>query len=117
MKLKAGCGADYKNWEKKVKNTKGNEVLATVLEIGNLLDSDSSIEKIVKEVAERLAIKSQFAHLISSGDVGYVATAISKFHQKGDEFRLYWNIFWTNKEKASELEINKRVTSPYERDE
>ena len=117
MKLKPGLDKEYASWEIRAKKSKGEKVLDSVLEVGRLLDSDFPIEVLIQEIVHELVLRLEVINFIRKEDVGYVALAVSKFHRRGDEFRRHWNKFWDNEEKAAELEKEKRVTSPYEKDE
>ncbi|MBI3046387.1 MAG: hypothetical protein HYY86_02530 [Candidatus Harrisonbacteria bacterium] len=110
MKLKAGIEGEFEKWRLKMLNAQRMEVLRGFSEISELLEANRP----TKEAAEILA-RSKLKIRIKLQDLGYLALAVSLFHEKGRNFRFHWNQFWQGEDWALDMEVSgrERVFSPY----
>ncbi|MDO8430227.1 MAG: hypothetical protein Q7S73_02570 [bacterium] len=109
MSLKRGSEEEFEKWRLKMLNAKRTNILESFAEVCQLLESGCLEEK----VAEKLA-KVKLKTKIKLKDLGYLALAISAFHERGAPFRFNWNKFWQGEDWALDMELSeKRVFDPY----
>ena len=113
MNLRKGGEKDYEVWRLKMLNTHKTDVLRGFLEIGELLEKNFPLDEVIEILA-----KSRLKAKIKLKDLGYLALAVSMFHEKGIDFRFSWNKFWQGEDWALDMEISaiRRVYDPYEKD-
>lgn len=109
MKLKKGSEEKFEKWRLKMLSTKRVNILKGFLEICELLESGCSPNKAVEMLA-----KAELKAKIKLKDLGYLALAISAFHQNGKDFRFNWNKYWQGEDWALDIELaGERVFDPY----
>jgi|SRR3989338_10234662 len=110
MKLKGGSEEEFEKWRLKMLATKRTDVFKGFLEISKLLDSNHSVEEVV-EILAKVKLNTK----VKLKDLGYLALAVSIFHEKGRSFRFNWNRFWQGEDWALDGEISglERIFDPY----
>jgi len=109
LNLKKGSEEEFEKWRLKMLNAKRTNILEGFAEVCQLLENDCLEEKAV-EILAKVKLKTK----IKLKDLGYLALAISVFHQKGASFRFNWNKFWQGEDWALDMELfEKRIFDPY----
>ena len=108
-KARSGRGESFAGWSGRLLREKRQPIVKAVIEIGDILDRQNP-NSAGDAVARLRTLK-----YVKLFDLGYVAIAVSIFHQQGDNFRFAWNKFWQGEEWALGIEVleSKRVYNPY----
>ncbi len=85
MEVKKGLEKEYKDYVKKNQDGYGNACILAGASVGKALSEGKTCKE---------AHDGMYGNDLSGFMAGCVASAVSHFHSRGEEYRKFWNKLW-----------------------